>query len=395
MAWKTSIPGLGWSQPIIVGDQVYVTSAVSSQSAPPKNYESGISDPYTQSGAKASIPEVMIDWKVIALDLRSGAVRWERSALRARPRYSIHPSNTYASETPAANAQGIYAFFGASGTAICFAPDGELLWSRDLGVYRQQNNYGTGSSPRLWQDSLYIQCFNEEKAFLVCLGTGDGSEKWRITRPQAGTSWTTPFIWRNERRAELVVSGQKLMTSHDPATGHEFWRAAGIPMPVIASVCADAQQLYFGCRDPLKGGPLYSFHAGGKGEQPLQMGDKTFRIEAWKAMDAAPGMAASVVVNGCIYVVNDAVLYCLDALTGRQNYKKRLPGLRSVIASPVAAGAKIIILDESGNGRVIQSGSDFKILGQSKLEDTFWASPALASNALLLRGGNYLYCIRK
>jgi len=105
-------------------------------------------------------------------------------------------------------------------------------------------------------------------------------------------------------------------------------------------------------------------------------------------------MASPVAAKGCVYVVNDAVLCCLDAVTGQLHYKKRLPGFRAVVASPVATGDKIVMIDESGNCIVIQSGLEFKILGRSKLEDTFWASPAVAGNALLLRGVKYLYCIR-
>ena len=394
LAWKTAIPGVGWSQPVTAGSLVFVTSALTDKPQQPMDYTSGIADPYTLDGAKASAPELRIHWKVFALDLQSGVIRWERDAASGKPKYPIHPSNTYASETPAVDGRRVYAWFGAAGVMVAFDHAGHRLWQKELGVFRQQNNVGTASSPRLFEGLIYLQCFNEEQAVLVCLDARDGQEKWRLTRPLPGTAWNTPLIWRNAHRTELVVCAQKLMTSHDPLTGKEYWRASGPDMPVIPSLSADAQRLYFGYRSPTAGGPLYALDAGAKGEQCPGQGDSTFLTQAWKAPEAAPGMPSPLAAAGCVYVLNDNVLTCLDAATGKAHFKKRLPSFRTVVASPIASGGRIVMLDEVGHAIVIQAGPEFLILGQSRLEDRFWASPALANGALLLRGLECLYCIR-
>jgi outer membrane protein assembly factor BamB len=394
LAWKVRIPGAGWSQPVIHGRQIFLTTAVSDRPSRPKDYASGTSDPYTTAGGKAAAPEVNIEWKVLAIDLQSGDTEWVRTVLSARPRYPIHPSNTYASETPAADAKGVYAWFGAPGALAAFDLAGQLRWRRDLGVFRQQANLGTGSSPRLEQGLLYLQCFNEEQAFLVCLDTADGHERWRTTRPATGTCWNTPLLWHSRRRPELIVCGQQLMTSHDPLTGREFWRASGVDMPGPASLGADSDCIYFGFKSPVKSTSLYALAAGAEGDQPLANSAKRPACEKWAVPGAAPGMASPVVAEGCVYVVNNAVLSCRDAASGRELFKERLPGFRGVVASPIVAGHRLVVVDESGRAAVLEVGPKFNLAGQSRLDDTFWASPAVAGRTLLLRGVDYLYCIR-
>ncbi|HEY5909338.1 MAG TPA: PQQ-binding-like beta-propeller repeat protein [Verrucomicrobiae bacterium] len=394
LAWKTAIPGVGWSQLVTVGALVFVTSAVSEKLARPMDYATGTSDSYTLSGDKASAPELVVQWKVFALDLQTGALKWERSVASGKPKYPVHPSNTYASETPAADARGVYVWSGAAGVIVAFDHTGRRLWGKQLGVFRQQNNVGPASSPRLHEGLIYLQCFNEEQAVLVCFDARDGQERWRRTRQTPGTAWNTPLIWQNARRTELVVCGQKLMTSHDPLTGKEYWRASGPDMPVIPSLSGDTQRLYFGYRSPTAGGPLCALGAGARGEQCPGAGDKTFQSEAWKASDAAPGMPSPLAVSGCVYVLNGNILSCLDAATGKEHFKQRLPGFRAVVASPVSAGDRIVIIDESGNAIVLKAGPEFKVLGQSKLADRFWTSPAIVNDTLLLRGLEYVYRIR-
>jgi outer membrane protein assembly factor BamB len=255
-AWKVRVPGSGWSQPVIVGNRIFLTTAVSDQPWRPKDYSSGAADPHTVSGGKAPAPDVTIEWKVLAIDLQNGDLKWASTVVSGKPKYPIHPSNTYASETPAADDRGVYAWFGATGTMAALDHTGHLLWRRELGVFRQQENLGTGSSPRLHQGLLYLQCFNEEQAFVVCLDARSGREKWRISRDQPGTAWTTPLVWANEGRIELILCGQTLITSHDPLTGRELWRGSGVQMPGPSSLAADRSRLYFGFRSPLKGTKL-------------------------------------------------------------------------------------------------------------------------------------------
>lgn len=395
VAWRAPTIGSGWSQPVIVGNLVFLTTAVGGLDACPKDYAGGLSDPYTTAGEEVPAPNVRVEWKVLAIDLRSGVGRWERTVVFGKPRYPIHPSNTYASETPAADSQAVYAWFGAAGTLAALDHDGGPRWKRELGVFRQQGNFGTGSSLRLHRGRLYLQCFNEEQAFLICLDTRNGQTLWRLDRTPPGTAWSTPLVWHNRRRTELVVHGQKLMTSHDPADGRELWRASGIDMPGPSSCAADDRHLFFGFASPLKRTSLYALEAGANGDQSLAGTAKTFACERWSVPGAAAGLGSPITAAGCLYVVRDAFVGCYDMATGREHFRERLPGFRCVVASPVAVGRKVVVLDESGRAVVLEAGPRFAIAGQGKLDDTFWASPAVARGALLLRGADYLYCVRK
>lgn len=394
LAWKIRIPGSGWSQPVILGNTIFVTTAISDLPSRPKDFSSGTSDPHTVSGSQVPAPDVKIQWKVLAVDFQSGNLKWDSTIASGKPKYPIHPSNTYASETPAVDARGVYAWFGASGTLAALNHAGPLLWRRELGVFRHQQNLGGGSSLRLHQGFLYIQCFNEEQAFLVCIDTQDGREKWRMKRDQPGTAWTTPLLWQNHNRTELIVCGQNLISSHDPLTGLELWRGTGFEMAGPSSVTADRSHLYFGFSSSSKKNKLYALNAGAEGDQSVAQGLKAFQCEAWSLLGAAPSMASPVVVEGCVYVINQATLICCDAASGKEHYKERLPGFHCSVASPLAVGNQVVFVDESGGMVVLKTGSKFEIVGQSKLEDRFWASPAAAQGALVLRGVDYLYCIR-
>jgi outer membrane protein assembly factor BamB len=394
LAWKVRVPGSGWSQPVIFGSWVLVTTAVGDPALRPKGYASGSADPHTVRGGKASAPQVTIEWRVLAIDLASGDLKWSRTVASGTPKYAIHPSNTYASETPAVDARGVYAWFGASGTVAALDHAGHLLWRRELGVFRLQENLGNGSSLRLHQGLLYLQCFNEEQAILVCLDVQTGREQWRLRRDQPGTAWTTPLVWRNQARTELIVCGQQLIASHDPLTGRELWRGSGVDMAGPSSATSDGSRLYFGFRSAVKRTRFYALNAGAQGDQSVAERSKTFRCEAWARGGAAPGMASPVVAHGCAYVVNDALLSCYDAASGQEHFKERLPGFRCAVASPVVAGDRILFVDESGSMVVLKAGSKFEIIGRPKLDDAFWASPAITRRALVLRGVDYLYCLR-
>ena len=246
IAWQVTAPGAGWSQPIVFDKTIYLTTAVADPPILPKNFARGVADPRSMPGSKASAPDSSIEWRVVAIDLESGDSVWSSIASTGKPKYPIHPSNTYATETPCADANGVYAFFGATGTAASFDHAGKLLWTRNMGAHPTDENFGTASSPALFDDKLFLQCFNKDQAYLVCLNARTGDELWRVDREKTGTSWCTPLVWQNRQRTEIIASGQKLLTSHDPSTGRELWRIAGIDVPSTASIAANADAVFFG-----------------------------------------------------------------------------------------------------------------------------------------------------
>ncbi len=392
VAWKVAL-GSGWSQPVVLGDVVFATAAVGERLERPVDFEKGVADPRTMKAGEP--PAVSIDWQVIALDLKTGAVRWTQTATSGKPKFPIHPSNTYASETPAADANGVYAFFGATGTAAAFDHAGKALWKKELGAHSTANGYGTSSSPALHEGKLFVQCFNEETAFLVCLDARTGAEKWRATREKPGTSWSSPLVWRSAKRVEVVASGGRLTTSHDPETGKELWRAAGVDGPGMCSFAADAERLYFGQKAPQSNPPLYALAAGATGDLSPAGNSTDLKSQAWALKGSAPGVPSPVAVDGLLYVLADGLLSCHDAASGERLYKERLGEKGIFAASPIVVGDKLVALDEFGSATVLRVGPEFEVLGRGKLDDVFWSTPAVAGSALLLRGVDHLYCVRK
>jgi outer membrane protein assembly factor BamB len=390
VAWRIEVPGHGWSQPIALGETLYVTTAVGAGSPEPLTYQKGIDAP---DASKDPVSAAEIEWLVCAYDLASGTPRWTASAGKGAAKFQIHPSNTHASETPAADARGVYAYFGSTGTVAAFDPAGKPRWKAELGAYPTQDAFGTGSSPVLLDDRLFVQVFSEARSFLVALDTETGKELWRAERG-AGTAWNTPLLWRTKARVELVASGKKHIAGYDPASGKELWSLQGVDTPDSSSPACDAERLYFGFRGARANGPLYALLAGQSGSLAPKEGESALVGQAWQTASSAPGMPSPVSAGGQVYTLSGGFLSCFEAASGAQRFKERLDATGPVVASPIAVGERLIVVGESGKGVVLAAKPTFEILGGGQLDDVFWSTPTVAGDALLLRGNEHLYCLR-
>jgi len=392
VAWKTPLPGQGWSQPVVVGDTVYVTAAVGEGLEAPMGMAAGVADPRTMKPGQP--PEITVDWRVIALDLATGKERWSASAAKGKPAFPIHPTNTYATETAVADAQGVYAFFGAVGTLAAFDPAGKALWKVELGAHPVAQGYGTSASPAIHAGRIFVQCFNSDEALLACFDARTGKEVWRVNHDQPATSWGSPLVWHNAERVEVVVASERLITSHDPATGKELWRVEGVVGPSMCSFAADEERLYFGQRSPMANPPLYALEAGGEGDLSPEKGSNELMGQVWMQKSASPGLPSPVAADGLLYIATENLLTCRDAGTGEELYKERAGDLSLIAASPLLIGDTLLLVDEEGRALLVRVGPEFEVVGRGKLDDLFWATPGFADGALLLRGGKHLYCIR-
>lgn len=399
VAWKVALPGAGWSQPIVLGDDVYVTAAVSEVPMTPVGMRDGVRNlrAIPGVGTFTRAPDVKIQWQVLCLDARTGKVRWTTTVVEGKPKHAIHPSNTYATETPAGDAKHVYALFGAAGVVAALdRATGEQRWKADLGAHPTTENFGTGGSLALADGRLFVPCFNRAKAMLLCLDAATGAEKWRAERPKPGSSWATPFVWRNALRTEVLAFGADLMTSHDPETGRELWRMGNVATPTTATPAADAERLYVGASSPLSVGPLLAIKAGASGDVSPKRGQIVGDAIAWSIRGAAPAMSSPVLYDGHLYVAGSVGLACYDAKTGQRKYLQRIPKLKDAAASLVAADGKVLVIDESGPAIVVKAGPAFEALATNELGETTWATPAIGpGGALYLRTVSSLYRISK
>jgi hypothetical protein len=438
LAWKEKIPGYGWSSPIVVGDKVIVTTAVSDKQKRPEamRFGGGFGPPGGRPGpgkdapkdggrpkgpppggfgkggpggpgmfGEGKPPDAVYRWEIHCLDRNTGKSLWSQVALERKPTIATQPSNTYASETPASDGERVYAYFGMHGL-YCYDLAGKKVWSKDLGAQKMMMGWGTGSSPALDGDRLFILCDNEDKSFLAAFDKKTGKELWRKGRDEK-SNWSTPFVWRNKVRTEIVAAGGRGVRAYNPANGEVLWelkevgsgRGGFMSPSTNATPVASAEMLYVGRGNAMGGpSPLWAVKAGASGDISLKQGETSNAGIAWYSTKAGPPMASPLLYEGHLYILSQnepAFLSCYDAKTGKEVYKQRLDGATGFTSSPWALDGKVYCLDQDGQTFVVQAGPEFKLLGKNEIKDMFWSTPAIADGALYLRGRDQLYCVKQ
>lgn len=391
VAWKVKLPGSGRSQPVVVGDKLFVTAAVSDKLIKPKSFGQGV----IETG-RERLPNEEIDWQVVALDRATGKTLWAKSATKARPKHAVHACNSYATETPCADAERVYAYFGATGTIAAFDHAGQEVWKAELGAYPTVANFGSGSSPTLGGGKVFVTSFSQESAFVVALDCKTGKEAWRFQSGDKGgtTSWSSPMVWANSKRTELTVCGPGWVSGLNLDTGDELWTMSGF-QPFSSSPTVDGDTLFFSNGGQSSSGPLLGVRAGASGDITTKQGEKPSEFVAWSVNSGGAGWSSPLAQDGYLYVPGKGTFACYDAKTGKQQYNERVPNMSRLIACPVATGDQLLLLDESGSAAIIKAGPAFEVVGSGQLDDSFWASPAVAGGDLFLRGVDDLYCVRK
>ncbi len=390
IAWKYKLSGRGWSSPVVWGDRVFLTSAVLEDTA--------LQWTRSESGERGLVnpSDAEYRWEVCCLDANSGKELWKRISFRGTPRIPTHRDNTYASETPVTDGKRIYVYFGMTGL-FAYDLDGNPVWEKDLGIYASQKDWGTSTSPLLFKNTLYLQIDNEDHSFLIALDTESGKEKWRVPRNEK-TNWSTPVIWKNKVRTELVTSGQ-IARSYDPGTGELLWELHLGGGRNISSPVSDKEMIYLGNEKRSDGGGiLFAVKAGAEGDITPADGASNSAGVAWSLPESGLSMASPLLYKGLIYIVErgGGMISCYRSATGETIYLKiKIPDAGPFWASPWAARGMIYCMDERGITHVVKAGNEFEILTQNKLDDKFWASQAISNQSYFFRGVENLYCVRE
>jgi outer membrane protein assembly factor BamB len=353
--WKTRVPGLGWSSPIVAGGRVWLTTAVG------------------QSGA-ASL-------RTVAYDTETGREVVNTEVFRIRNASLTNPKNSLASPTPIVEADRVYVHFGADGTAA-LTTSGEVVWKTRLPY---QSQHGNGGSPALYGDLLIINCDGSDEAFVVALDKRTGKVRWKTARRQPwDQAYSTPLVIRVGDRDEVVSVGAYRAAAYDPLSGREVWRVSyddgfsNVPRPVYGHGLV---YIATGFQQP----SLLAVRADGTG-------DVTKTHIAWTLRRAAPLTPSPLLVGDELYVVSDiGIGSCLDALTGQVHWQQRLGGNYS--ASPVFADGRIYFLSEEGVAVVIAPGKEFRRLAANPLDGGALASIAVSGGSIFIRTDSHLYRI--
>ncbi|MCA9092483.1 MAG: PQQ-like beta-propeller repeat protein [Planctomycetaceae bacterium] len=390
--WKQAIPGRGWSCPVTWGDRVYLTTVVShgKEEAAKKGLYFG--------GDRSKPSEDDHDWKVIALDLNSGDVVWEKMVDQGPPRHSLHIKNSYATETPITDGERVYAMFGNRGF-YCLDKEGNTVWSKPLEPFKTRYGWGTASSPMLYEGRLYLVMDNEEHSSLTCLDALTGEEIWSVPRDEK-SNWSTPYMWKNAARTEIVTAGSKRMRGYD-LDGKELWELGGGSANTCGTPYAVGDLLYVTSGYILdKKKPVFAVRPGASGDiTPAGETVKDDKSIAWVSRQLAPYVPSTIVYKDQIYILYDQGLFASSsAKTGKRIYgKQRLQNGTMFTASPWAYRDRIFCLNEDGKTAVITAGEKFAVEQINELadDDMCMATPALAGNKLLIRTTARLYCIEE
>ena len=396
--WKKLMEGEGWSQPIVWDGRLYLTAAVP---ADPANEDAA--RPESNNGGygrdRDDLMKVVYEYRVVCLDADTGEQLWSTTVKTGKPPMPRHSTNTYATETPVTDGKRIYASFGMNGL-FCLDMQGTPLWQRDFGVYKMRADWGTASSPALLDDRLFLQIDNQEQSFLVAVDTATGEDVWRVKRDEL-SQYSSPFIWKNSLRTELIVGGM-VYRSHDPATGELLWQLDMNKGRSSATPVAIGDRLFVGNElrnrggDDDGGGRLYAIIPGGRGDiTPPDNGMSGAFVE-WRMDDSGIQMASPTVCGGNLYFFERqrGIVHCVDAATGRLEYKSRVPKATAFWASPWTDGRHVFALDANGNTHVLDgSGDELEIVALNTLEQQAWGTPAIADGRIYLRTVDNLYCI--
>jgi outer membrane protein assembly factor BamB len=354
VAWKVPIPGRGWSSPVLIDDQIWLTTAM----------DDGRS------------------LRAICLNRDTGRIVHNVEVFRLTDPGAVHQKNSHASPTPILEADRVYLHFGSHGTA-CVTRSGQIVWkTQELKYYHR---HGPGGSPVLYGDLLIVSCDGYDIQFVVALDKQTGKIRWKSPR-KGYQAYTTPLTIQVQGKDQLVSPGAHRAVAYEPATGKEIWSVrygdgySNVPRPVFGHgllfICSGFEQAEL------------------LAVRPDGQGDVTDSHVAWSLKRAVPLTPSPLLVGGELYLVSDnGIASCLDAKSGKTHWQQRLGGNHS--ASPILADGRIYFLNEEGESVVIEPGKEFKKLATNQLDGQTLASMAVSGKAIYIRSASHLYRLQQ
>jgi outer membrane protein assembly factor BamB len=390
--WKTEVPGLGLSSPVIWGNKLFITSAISQ--ADREGFRPGI------YGDISPVRDSSVhEWKVFCLDKNTGKMIWEKTSYKGIPSMKRHPKSTHANTSVATDGKYVVAFFGSEGL-FCYDMTGTLLWQKNFGLLKsvffavRTAEWEFASSPIIYNGVLVIQCDVLDNSFIAAYDVKTGKELWK-TRRDEYPGWCTPNIYTNAGKAYVAVNGYKNRGGYDLTTGLEVWKMSGggdiqIPTPIIGK-----DLIYFNSAHG-KSSPIIAVKTNATGDITLKDSETTNDYIKWSLPRGGSYMHTMLLYNNRLYNVNwNGALICLDPITGKEIYNAKLGNTKSFIASPVASDGKIYIIDENGTVYIVKDGDTFNLVAEIPMNDICLSAPAITDGMIIFRTQKYLIAVGK
>jgi len=389
--WRTPIPGLAHSSPVVWGDRIFVTSAISSR--PGATFKRGL-----YGDGDASDDHSRHQWVLYAIDKRTGKIAWQRIAFDGEPGNKRHIKSTYASASPATDGRVVVAWFGSQGV-YAYDTNGAPLWKVDLGHVDMgaydipSYEWGPASSPIIWNGLVLLQCDTQADSFVLALDAATGKTVWKTDREEL-PSWGTPTVIAIGNRAELVTNAAKYIRGYDARTGKELWRLGGsskitAPTPILAGGLI----IVASGRRPEK--PIFAVRPGAQGDLTLDNDRDSSPAVAWSKTARGPYMPTPLAYGGILYSLNnDGIFDAYEVETGKEIYRQRLDPVGSGFsASPVAADGRVYLSNEDGEMLVVAAGRQFRLIGTNTMGEPLMATPALSDGVMYVRSASTLFAI--
>jgi outer membrane protein assembly factor BamB len=419
--WKTPLPGIGYSTPVVWNDIMYLTAAIPPEGseAPAATQQRPQSSGAQQQGARQqgaraqggargqgqragrsggsarrggggnATPTGPVKFLVMAIDRSTGKILWEKQAREEAPHEGKHRSTTWATGSPITDGEHIWAFFGSRGL-FCYDLAGNLQWEKDFGDMQIRNAFGEGTTPRLYKNRLVVNWDHEGQSYIVVLGAKTGNEIWKKDRDER-TTWMTPLVVEVAGKPQAITAGKNKIIAYDLENGVIIWEAEGLTDNAIPS--------------PMEADGVVYLTSGYRGNamRAIRLSEAKGKVTGppallWSYDQDTPYVPSPLLLNGLMYFLkgNNGILTCLDVATGQPLYSnQRLEGISSMYASPTGVEDRVYLLSRDGVTMVVKHGSEFNVLATNTLDDNFDASPVIIGNEIYLRGHESLYCITR
>jgi outer membrane protein assembly factor BamB len=387
--WKTQIPGLGHSCPVVWDDFLFVTTAANSTNS--ESLKVGLYGDIDEANDNTEH-----EFKVYCLDKHSGKIIWERVAHKGIPKSKRHTKSSQANCTPVTDGKYLVVHFGSEGL-YCYDFKGNLIWKKDMGLlapgpYSDPGvEWGYASSPVIFKDKIIVQCDIPKTPYITALDLLTGREIWKTSRGDEVSSWCTPAIYSKNGKTLVVANGFTHMCGYEIETGRELWKLsnggdAPAPAPVIAN-----DLIYLNSAHG-KFSPIFVVRPDATGDITLAPESTKNKYIVWSIKRGGAYMQTPLIYMGYLYnLQTNGQLTCYDALTGEVKYKDTLKEAFS--ASGVASDGKLYFSSEEGNVYVVKAGPAFELLAKNALKDICMATPAISGNTLFFRTQHFLIAV--
>jgi outer membrane protein assembly factor BamB len=387
--WKTTIPGMANASPIVWGNRVFVTTAISG--AGDRTFKAGIYGDVTPVDDLS--PH---EWKIYCLDKDTGRIVWERTAHRGVPQVRRHQKASQANSTPVTDGTHVVALFGSIGMLAAWDVRGLPLWSRNVGVldsgwfFDPTYQWGHSSSPILYEGRVIVQADMQKGSYIAAYDAKTGQPVWRTERDEIST-WGTPTIFRAGGREQIVTNGTKIR-GYDPSTGKLLWTLSpNSELTVGTPVVGDGLVYVTGGYPPVR--PIYAIKPTAAGDISLPKERLIHEAIAW-SNTSGTYIPTPLYYNGLLYTCsNEGILTAYDGTTGERIYRARVGGGGAFSASPIAADGRLYLANEDGDVIVAQAGRVYQELAKNSMKEVIMSTPAISDGVIVVRTLGHVYGI--